>query len=366
MDSNRETLEKDLHGIVIKNLQDFIDILNLISPLIDGWSVADPLSAKRIYHISTLHSRKNAYTQFSIPKKSGGQRSISAPTGLLKQIQAALNLILQAIFTPSEYATGFVIGRSIRNNAARHAGQTCIYNIDLENFFPSITKEMLRKALRRELAHRITSEVVIKLICNLCTMPDENQVEILPQGSPTSPVLSNIVLNSFDQEMAALAARIECIYSRYADDMTFSHHKAIRRMNPDWISEIEKIVEKYGLRINHSKTKLSVPGESMEVTGVIVNKKTNVPRQFIKQLRTLLHLWEKYGYARACQIYIQDFCHGSSKDLRNVIKGKINYLEMIKGELDPTVQLYRHRLNALQWKENFSKICFSGNIGDFK
>lgn len=353
MEDNREFLKTYLKGRVINNLQDFVDTLNYISPLIDGWSVAKPLSCKRMLLISERHNRRKAYVQFSIPKKSGGERVISAPTGILKQIQGALNVLLQSLFTPSEYATGFVAGRSIRNNAELHKGQHCIYTTDLENFFPSITKNMLGKALHREFSEKITCNQVIGLICDLCTMPDADRGEVLPQGASTSPVLSNIVLNSFDKEVAALAGKIGCKYSRYADDITFSHNKEIRRMAPDWIAEIIRIVERHGLKINHSKTKTLVPGERMEVTGVVISNKINVPRQFIRQLRTLLHLWEKYGYVRANQIFIQDFCQNTIKDLCNVIKGKINYIEMIKGRSDSTVQIYRHRLNSLLWKENF-------------
>lgn len=95
-----------------------------------------------------------------------------------------------------------------------------------------------------------------------------------------------------------------------------------------------------------------MPGIRREVTGVVVSDKINVSRTYVKQVRTLLHLWEKYGYKRAQAIFVKDFCKGISKNLVNVIDGKINYLEMIKGKEDPTYRKYKRKLKRLQWLEN--------------
>lgn len=182
-------------------------------------------------------------------------------------------------------------------------------------------------------------------------MPNSSGIEVLPQGAPTSPVLSNIVLKSLDKDMSMLAERMECKYSRYADDITFSHSKPIRRMSPFWQSRIYNIIAKHGLKVNEKKTKTFVPGTRQEVTGVVVSDKINVPRSYIKQLRVLLHLWEKYGYVQAQIIFTRDFCKGMEKNLVNVIDGKINYLEMIKGKEDSTYRKFKIRLNRLQRKE---------------
>lgn len=151
--------------------------------------------------------------------------------------------------------------------------------------------------------------------------------------------------------MLRLAKRMDCRYSRYADDITFSHTRQCRKMSEFWEERILKIIEKHGLKANRNKTKTYAPGTRMEVTGVTVGDKLNVSRQYIKQLRTLLHLWDKYGYVQAQQIFVNDFCHGITKNLSNVIDGKINYLEMIKGKDDPTYQKYKQRLKTLEWKE---------------
>ena len=347
----RDQIAEYLKDMTISNRKELFDVLNFIAPLIDGWSLVESKSGRQIMRFASANARKNAYIDFTIPKKSGGQRKISAPVKPLKAIQSAINILLQSIFVPDEHATGFVLGRSVKDNALIHVGQTCIFNTDLENFFPSISKLMVRRALHRELGDKLLSNEVINIICRICTVPDNSGIEVLPQGAPTSPILSNIVLKSLDKEMAKLAERMGCKYSRYADDITFSHSKSIRRISPFWKSKIYEIIAKYGLKVNEKKTKTFVKGTRQEVTGVVVSDKTNVSRSYIKQLRVLLHLWDKYGYDQAQIIFTRDFCNGMVKNLTNVIDGKINYLEMIKGKEDTTYQKFKSRFNRLQWIE---------------
>lgn len=354
-----QLFEEYFKETIISNRRELFDAINLISPLLpDGWGVSNPLPGNKIMCYVPLKARKEAYKEFTIPKKSGGVRKISAPVASLKIIQSTINILLQSVFTPSDYATGFVIGKSVKDNALTHVGQLCIFNMDLENFFPSITKRMVRKALHRELGHVLASNDVINIICSLCTQPNSEGIEVLPQGAPTSPVLSNIVLKSFDFDMADLARKAGLRYSRYADDITFSHSNLIRRMSPFWIQQIHKVVNKYGLKINDAKTKEQPLGTRQEVTGVIVSNRINVPRQYLKNLRTLLHLWEKYGYEQAQSIYTKDFCKGKVKNLSSVIDGKINYLEMLKGRGDSTYRKlkYRHkkllRIEKLKAQQN--------------
>ena len=166
----------------------------------------------------------------------------------------------------------------------------------------------------------IRSNEAINYICNLCTVPNDDGIEVLPQGSPASPVLSNIVLKRMDEKLARQAASWGCRYSRYADDITFSHHCHVRKFTPLKQQRIRSVIETYGLKINEKKTKVLVQGQRLEVTGVTVSTgKTNVARKYIKQLRTLMHLWEKYGYEQAQLIYTRDFCGGIEKSLTAVM-----------------------------------------------
>ena len=347
----REQVADYLKNVTISSRKQLFDALNFIAPLIDVWSLAAPKSGQQFLRFSSAKSRTTGYVDFTIPKKTGGVRKISAPVKPLKEVQSAINTLLQLIFTPDEHATGFVLGKSVKDNALIHVGQTCIFNTDLENFFPSITKKMVRRALHTELGHILNSNDVINTICRLCTVPNSYGIEVLPQGAPTSPILSNIVLAGLDRDMAKLADRMECKYSRYADDITLSHSKPVRKMSSYLQSKIHRIILKYGLKVNEIKTKTYVPGRRQEVTGVVVSSKINVARTYVKNLRILLHLWEKYGYIQAQLIFIRDFCHGKEKNLENVIDGKINYLEMIKGKDDSTYLKFKRRLKHLQYIE---------------
>lgn len=330
----------------IENLSDFFKLLHTCGYLMDCWAMTER-PEQTVRRFLPARVRAASYVEFTIPKKTGGTRSICAPVQSLKAIQRALGAMLQTLFQPSEAAMGFVAGRSVAANARCHLHQSCMLNLDLENFFPSITKAMVRRALERELADRIPSSEVRNLICSLCTIPNQLGVEVLPQGAPTSPVLSNIVLKGLDRKLAAFAGAHGYNYTRYADDITFSHDRPIRRFSPFFMARVRSIIEEYGLKINDRKTKVCVKGERLEVTGLTVGEKVNVPRSYIKQLRTLLHLWEHYGYEEARQIYNRDFCQGTGKSLKTVIYGKINYLAMVKGREDSTVVRYRNRFRWL-------------------
>lgn len=330
----------------INDLPDFFEILHICGYLNDCWAMTER-PEQTVRRFLPARVRAASYVEFSIPKKTGGTRSICAPVQPLKELQRALGAMLQALFQPSESAMGFVVGRSVAVNARCHLHQNCVLNLDLENFFPSITKTQLRRALERELADWIPSSEVRNLICNLCTIPNQSGVEVLPQGAPTSPVLSNIVLKGLDRRLAAFAGAHGYHYTRYADDITFSHDRPIRRFSPFFMERVRSIIEECGLKINDRKTKVSVKGERLEVTGLIVGEKVNVPRHYIKRLRTLLHLWKHYGYEEAQRIYSRDFCRGTDKSLKTVIYGKINYLAMVKGREDPTAVGYRNRFREL-------------------
>lgn len=343
---NRDIINNFLKDWQLDNLQNFIYALNVCGCYSDCWALTG-ISGNSIRRFLSKKSRNQAYKSFKIPKKSGGFRTISAPVEELKNIQRAISMLLLSIFEPSEHAMGFCRGRGIDTNARVHVGQNCIFNTDLENFFPSITKKMVRKALYRELGEKLRCREAINYICSLCTVPNDDGVEVLPQGSPASPVLSNIVLKPLDVELAQLAKSAECRYTRYADDITFSHSRQLRRLIP-LRYRIRFIIEKHGLKINEKKTKILVKGQRLEVTGVTVSEnKINVARNYVKQLRTLLHLWDKYGYDQAQAIYTRDFCNGVEKSLTSVIDGKINYLCMIKGKADSTYRRYKSRYTKL-------------------
>ena len=335
-----------LSEITIATPRQLVEAVGVCGSLIDCWSI-DGISGRQFRRFLPKEVRKKSYIEFDVPKKTGGVRHISAPVEELKKIQQALNLMLQALADFSPCATGFITGKSVVDNAKIHLGQSVVFNCDLKNFFPSITKEMVRKALRSQLWDKMSSREVINMICSIATVPDENGVERLPQGAPTSPVLSNIVLAELDRRLEGFASANGYRYSRYADDISFSHSHSEQTMRPEKIATIFSIIEEYGLTVNEKKTKVSTRAERQEVTGLTVGDKVNVSRRYVKELRVLLHLWEKRGFDEAQQIFTRDFCNGIETALNTAVNGKINYLAMVKGREDSTYKKLKWRYRRL-------------------
>jgi retron-type reverse transcriptase len=160
---------------------------------------------------------------------------------------------------------------------------------------------------------------------------------VLPQGAPTSPVITNIVCQRMDYLLSGVAKRFGLKYSRYADDITFSSMHNVYQPESEFLKELHWIIAEQNFHIKESKTRLQKDGYRKEVTGLLVNEKANVQKRYIKQLRMWLYYWERYGYEKASgfflQQYIADKGHvkNGKSDMANVIGGKLDYLKMVKG-----------------------------------
>lgn len=227
--------------------------------------------------------RGSLYTHFEIPKKNGGKRVIDAPCDCLKKIQRWIKDEIIDSFSPSEYATGFRKGISIVDNARTHIGKELVINFDIKDFFPSVTyAEVLRlfvyMGYRLDVAHLLTK---------LCT----NNNNILPQGSPASPSISNLVLLKLDKRLSTLAKSINCDYSRYADDITFSGNKSIKSIIP----LVQRIIIEEGYTVNERKIRLQYANQRQEVTGLIVNTKLAVSKDITNEIEKAIYYCKKYG-----------------------------------------------------------------------
>lgn len=327
-----------------------------------------PFQLKGLNYYSHPDFCKRRYSQFSIPKKSGGKRIINAPASGLKSILRTLNFVLQCIYDPHAAAMGFVANKSIVDNARIHAGNPYVFNTDLKDFFHSFDRKWVKYGFMIEPFNLGKErEDLAFLLSSLCTHPFKINGEVrsvLPQGSPTSPTITNILSVKLDRRLTGLAKRFGARYSRYADDITFSAAMNIfkKAKNPvlnekgsydDFVSELERIIKEYGLEINPAKTRLQYNAFRQEVTGLIVNEKVNVRRRYIKQIRMWLYYWEKYGYEKAEQIFKRDYIadKGHIKNMNahlvNVLDGKLEFLKMVKGEEDGTYKGLKGRLDKL-------------------
>lgn len=179
---------------------------------------------------------------------------------------------------------------------------------------------------------------------------------VLPQGAPTSPVITNIVCQKLDYLLSGVAKRFGLKYSRYADDITFSSMHNVYQPESEFLKELHRIIAEQNFQIKESKTRLQKDGYRKEVTGLLVNEKANVQQRYIKQLRMWLYYWERYGYERASgfflQQYIADKGHvkNGKPDMANVISGKLDYLKMVKGADNELYQKLKTRFEKLTGK----------------
>ena len=223
------------------------------------------------------------YLLKEIKKKSGGLRELNIPALELKVIQRwILDNILEKMKV-SSYATGFCKNKSIICNAKLHTGKQCVLNIDIENFFSSTPFE---KVFRLFVYYGYTKEVAF-LLSRICTY--EN---VLPQGAPTSPYLSNIVNLKLDKRLALLATKYNANYSRYADDLTFSSNSDLKTLIP----VVYKILIDEGYQHNRKKTRIQYKGQRQEVTGLIVNdNNVRVNKSYKRKLYQELYYCYKFG-----------------------------------------------------------------------
>lgn len=326
---------------------------------------------------------KNKYKKFTIPKKSGGQREVLAPVKGLKHILTALNIIFQSVYKSHMVCHGFTQHRSVVTNAKNHIGKNYVYNIDLENFFPNIYQARIWKRLQYPPFNfnLDVANLVSNLVCyqyntsfsSACEQSVEKDINFLPQGAPTSPILSNIICERLDRKLFKLAKKHNLKYTRYADDMTFSSDHNVYQEDSEFLQKLHKIIDSENFTLNTKKTRLQKRGYKQEVTGLIVNEKINVSRKYIKNLRALIHLIEKYGEEKAQVIFEKLSIKESASNLLYVIHGKLEYLKMVKGFDDSTYKTLANKFeksiknektevnaneNNIKLKENInSKSC---------
>ena len=306
-------------------LQNKEDLLQLLNDIVKDELSSDhsfSFSLKQLTYYCNPNNVRGRYRHFSIPKKSGGQRHISAPSRGLSHILYYVNIILKAVYQPSDYAMGFTEGRSVVDNASRHIGQNYVFNTDLENFFPSIAQPRVWK--RFQLAPFNFNQQIASILAGLCCIREKQEdgkfAYILPQGAPTSPLITNAICDKLDRRLSGLARRFGLHYSRYADDITFSSMHYVYKENDVFMTELKRIIEDQGFHMNIGKTRLQKLGQRQEVTGLTVSNRVNTSSEYVAEIRNLLHIWEKYGY---------------------------NDLKMVKGYKDPVYAALQARYDRL-------------------
>ena len=325
-----------------------------------------------IYHLYKVPDRKK-YEKFFIRKRTGGLRTISAPATTLKIIQRKLSQVLYCAYNPKAPVHGFVPARSIVTNAAHHVRKRYVFNIDIADFFDSIHFGRVRGVFMAP-PYQLPANVST-VLAQICCFSNQ-----LPQGAPTSPVVSNIVCARLDSQLRLLAKEKHCTYTRYADDITFSTRLtrfpseiASRKEGEDDVVVGERllsIIEGNGFQVNWKKVRLQHKNNHQEVTGLTVNQFPNVDRKFIRHISSMLHVWKRFGlpaarkgYRQKCINKLRETSEVSEEELlkkefpvfEEVLRGKINFLQMVRGKHDPIYRKYWNWYRELERKQNISR-----------
>jgi 5S rRNA maturation endonuclease (ribonuclease M5) len=283
------------------------------------------------------------YQHFEIPKRSGGMRKISAPCAELMTLQKRLSDLLQDCIVEinksrnieSALSHGFRRKHSIITNAKKHRKRRYVFNLDLENFFGTINFGRVRGFFISN-RHFLLKPDVATILAQIACYDNA-----LPQGSPCSPVISNLIAHPLDIRLANLAKKTGCTYSRYADDLTFSTNKPIfppeiavkinHELNQWEVGKsLGKVIKKADFSINASKTRMQYYISRQDVTGLVVNTKISVRSEYWRTARAMAHTLFKTG----------EFQLDKSKQENGTIEqlnGILNFID--------SIDLYNKKLN---------------------
>ncbi len=291
--------------------------------------------------LEVIEQSDRGYFAFKIPKKKGGYRQIEAPGSSLKLIQSRVNYLINIVYYGMRPACvhGFVKSIteqhesfSITSNAAQHVKAQYVLNMDLKDFFHSI--DMWRvKRLFMSYPFYFGNDLASYLA--LITTYQER----LPMGAPTSPVVSNLACFLFDRRMMRFAQEQELHFTRYADDLTFSSNQKI---TGSMIEAIKDIIAAYRFEVNEDKTRLLSHQGKQLVTGLKVNEKVNVDRKYIRNIRAMLNNWATHGLVKASSQ------NESAFQFLNILKGKLDFLSMVRGKDDSVYWNLYQKFRTLQ------------------
>lgn len=340
-----ELINNSGHGVNYKNLiaKYSQELASKGFPIIfDAFHLAYQIGIPPYRLINIIKDRDYLYNTYKIRKKAGGYRWIMSPNEDLKFVQNWIKTnILDKVYI-HDAAYGFTKGKSIVNNAEMHVGKELILNIDLYRYFDTITEKRVY-GLFKNLGY--TEKLSFDLARLLCVRPPksysndiriENRLKkkfikikpaILPQGAPTSPIISNIISTKLDEVLTKYSARCGVCYSRYADDITFSGN----RKDMLSLAIIKKIIRQQGFTINIKKTKYISNCKKQSVTGLTVNNGIFVNKEITKTIKQELYYCLKFGYKNHLD-YKQTKGSESKAGYKDWLFGKICFIYSVEKE----------------------------------
>jgi RNA-directed DNA polymerase len=307
--------------------QNSLPVLSTPADIANALGISIPRLRWLAYHAEA--STVSHYIQFLVPKKSGGERMLSAPHRSLARAQRWIFDHILEKLAPHDAAHGFVKGRSILTNAQPHVGAAVVVNCDLVDFFPSIHVHRVigyfkqigySPAVATVLALLVTESPRRKVLFRARPWYVATGPRGLPQGACTSPAISNLIARRMDSRLRGIAAKLGWTYTRYADDLTFSSAQPSDRIGY-LLARIRHISADEGFSTNEKKTRVLKQAARQTVTGVVVNVKPSTPRRARRQLRAILHNAKKTGLSAQSRSRGNQFIHW--------LRGKIEFVKMV-------------------------------------
>lgn len=267
------------------------------------------ISGKTLYSASNqLHKH---YHPVNIPKGNGEYRRLYVPDDFLKMIQRRIHDRFLAAEEISSYATAYRPGGSTRVNASSHVGKKVLLKLDIRKFFDHLIYPMVKEKVFPAERYSEQNRVLLSLLCVY--------MDVLPQGAPTSPVISNIIMRDFDNMVGDWCANQGISYTRYCDDMTFSGD-----FEPWPVIQLVKCeLKKLGLLLNEKKTVVVRKGQKHSVTGIIVNEKESIPSEYKARIRQEIYYCRKFGVKSHLEKSAQQ--ETEEKYLKRLL-GRVNYV----------------------------------------
>ncbi|MBL0216897.1 MAG: RNA-directed DNA polymerase [Myxococcales bacterium] len=268
----------------------------------------------------------SAYVEFEIPKAKGGTRRIAAPRGPLRRAQRALLDQILAKVPQHPAAHGFVAGRSTVTNARPHVGAALVVKTDLKDFFPTVHYRRVIGLFELLGYNEAVAGVLAALTTYRPKLPDGRVVwpGVLPQGAPTSPALANLACRRLDARLTKLAAKYGAVYTRYADDLTFSFSESPKIAIGRFLWWVDGICQQEGFVEHPGKRKLLRAKTQQRITGLVINRAVHVPRADRRRFRALLHNCAKHGVASQAK---------GRENFAAYLAGYAAYVQMVQPEL---------------------------------
>ena len=255
--------------------------------LMDDHQLATFLAVGRKMLYQLARQTKEAYHPVQIPKKGGGVRQLFVPEPRLRSIQDKIYRHILIHLPISPHATAYRTGGSLRDNAAPHVGRRYVLKLDVADFFGSIHYDQVLRVLSETPG---LSRQTAWLLSELCCLDG-----VLPQGAPTSPALSNLVLDRMDRTLGCWCQIQGITYTRYCDDLTFSADCPLEEA----YKKAGNLLRDMGFSLNEKKTRFLTRATRQQVTGLTVNEKVSVPNDYKRALRQELYYALRYGLREA-------------------------------------------------------------------